>query len=83
MITINQPDNASIRTGIIPVTNDPPNKYSKFLPDSDWKAIMLLSTAIMVTVLTVIIPFHFTLKNGISVIAKKITTINAIIISIR
>ena len=83
MIAINQPDKASIRTGTIPVIGEPGNKYSKFLPVSDWKAVTLLIMAIIVTVVTVMIPFHVTLRNGTSIIAKKITTTKAVTITIR
>jgi hypothetical protein len=83
MIKINQPDNASILTGILPVTNEPLNKYSESTPASARKAMKLLRVAIMVTVATVIIPFHCTLTNGITTIAERIIIMNAVIIAIR
>ena len=71
-----------MRTGIIPVTNEPLNKYSTLSPASAWKARMLLRIAVTITTVTVINPFHGTCTNGISTIAERIMTMNAIIIAI-
>ena len=83
IITINQPDSASIRTGISPVTSDPANKYDICMPANALTAMMPLSEAIASITETVIIPFHCTGTSGISTIDERTINIIAYIKAIR
>lgn len=81
--TIKNADKASILTGILPVTKEPWKINSVTIPVIDGMAMIELRAAITITVATAIMPFHCTLAKGISAMAKKIITINAVMTAIR
>jgi len=78
MIRTNQPERASIRIGIAPVTSDPGRINEKSVPVNDCIAGILLSAELRITATMAITPFQFAPANGMHTIARRTILRNAI-----